>query len=100
MAQRFQSSQNNDLSYLPNSLMLSSVPENDMIGMTKTSGSSSYDDDEYLGGKSSKVKKSRSDDTSLESGSNSPNSSGDFYLYRQPQLNRTMWEVKPRIGNW
>ena len=77
--------------------MLSSVPENNMIGMIKTSGSSSYDNDEYLGGKSSKVKKSRSDDTSE---SNSPNNSGDFYLYRQPQLNRTMWEVKPRIGNW
>jgi hypothetical protein len=96
MAQRFQSSQTNDLTYLPNSLMLSSVPENDMIGMTRSSGSS-YDDDEYVGGKPNKVKKSRSDDTS---GSNSPNSSGDFYLYRQPQLNRTLWETKPRIGNW
>lgn len=24
----------------------------------------------------------------------------DFYLYRQPQLNKTSWETKPRIDNW
>ena len=24
----------------------------------------------------------------------------DFYLYRQPQLNKALWETRPRIGNW
>ena len=24
----------------------------------------------------------------------------EFQLYRQPQLNKTTWETKPRIDNW
>jgi len=42
------------------------------------------------------IKKSRKDTFNFDDDSDEEDERIDFYLYRQPQLNKTLWETKPR----
>lgn len=91
---RFESGSGKE-NYLPSQLR-SSVPESKKMGLTKRSESNIRD--EYISAKNKR--KAAKEKNAPSKSSDDDNRIAEFYLYRQPQLNKTTWETKPRIDNW
>ena len=88
--------------YLPNTLM-APVPESDSSGLTHRGVR--FENEENNRRKSRRSSnqsssESRGDRERERSRRRGEERQSDFYLYRQPQLNKALWETRPRIGNW